>query len=147
MDRTSAATPTPSGIRRLAPPTTSLATTPPQPGADSRLSLAERRPLRSPRRWLWGAYLTGVEAATITFNDGTNQTINILNSVGGAEFIGFTDAGRTIASITINVLDIAGMDDVRYVTPAAGVPEPATLSLFGIALAGIGVLRRCKRSV
>jgi hypothetical protein len=97
----------------------------------------------------WGAYFTGVQLGgeTITFNDGSSQTVGIPNVGSGAEFVGFTDAGQSISSITINVGgDIVGMDDVRYSGPGSGssVPEPATFGLFGIALAGIGILRRRK---
>jgi len=36
--------------------------------------------------------------------------------------------------------------DLRSITPAPGVPEPATLALVGAALAGFGFLRRRKQS-
>ena len=69
----------------------------------------------------FGAYLSGVQNAgeTITFSDGTSQSVDIPNPGfdGGTTFVGFIDAGKSIASITINVNnDIVGVDDVRYVT-------------------------------
>ena len=64
--------------------------------------------------------LSGVQNAgkSITFSDGTSQSVDIPNPGfdGGTTFVGFTDAGKSIASITINVHnDVVGVDDVRYV--------------------------------
>ena len=109
----------------------------------------------------FGTYLTGVQTAfyqdTITFSDGTSQTINVPgvgtdNSDGALDFVGFTDAGKLISSVTINAgpspasgADAIGIDDVRYQTvPAvAATPEPGSLFLVGTgALTMAGVLRR-----
>lgn len=95
----------------------------------------------------FGAYLSGVQNAgeTMTFSDGTSQSVDIPNPGfdGGTTFVGFTDAGKSIASITINVNnDIVGVDDVRYVTDP--VSEPASLALLGGALAGLALTRRRK---
>ena len=75
----------------------------------------------------FGAYLSGVQNAgeTITFSDGTSQSVDIPNPGfdGGTTFVGFTDAGKSIASITINVHnDVVGVDDVRYVADPARRP-------------------------
>ena len=95
----------------------------------------------------FGAYLSGVQNAgeTITFSDGSSQSVDIPNPGfdGGTTFVGFTDAGKTIASITINVSnDVVGVDDVRYAIDP--VPEPASLTLLVGGLAGLALTRRRK---
>jgi hypothetical protein len=100
----------------------------------------------------FGAYLTGVQTAfftdSITFSDGTSQTISLVgagtsSSAGEIAFIGFVDPGKLITSITINAgapgpnsgtgQDAIGVDDVSYM-PAV-VPEPCSLALCVIAAA------------
>ena len=99
----------------------------------------------------FGLYLTGVQTAffqdTITFNDGTSKTVNVPtqlpsnNQNGSLSFVGFTDAGKFISSVTITAsdrfgADAIGIDDVRFVnSPTSAVPEPGALAL----LAGLGV--------
>jgi hypothetical protein len=89
----------------------------------------------------FGAFLSGVQtnffADTITFSDGTSQTILVPGtgtsaSVGELAFVGFTDAGKSISSITItaggpNGADAIGVDDIRY--QSAAVPEPGSIGL------------------
>ena len=107
----------------------------------------------------FAAYLTGIQTAfyqdTFTFTDGTTQTINVpgagtSSSLGAMDFVGFTDAGQSIVSLTINAgnpqgADEIGVDDVRYQTPAVAVtPEPGTFVLAGTGLMAIllGAARR-----
>lgn len=103
----------------------------------------------------FGAYISGVQldGETITFSDGSTQVIPIPNPgpTGGLEFLGFTDAGKMISSITANVQlasvgDIVGVDDVRYgVGGAAAVPDSGTsVLLFGLGLAGLFFVSRTK---
>ena len=96
----------------------------------------------------FGAYISGIQFSneTITFSDGTSQTVTIPGlgaNDGGIAFVGFTDAGASITSITIHAIgsgwqDFVAIDDVRFVTPASNeVPEPATLAIWA-ALAAMG---------
>lgn len=100
----------------------------------------------------FGAYLTGVQtnffSDSITFSDGTSQTITVpgtgtSSSIGEVAFVGFTDAGKSITSITVNAgvpgdagagFDDIGVDDVRY---QVAVPEPSSLAL---CVAGASVM-------
>ena len=90
----------------------------------------------SPAIQSFGAYIDGIQtsAETITFSDGSAQSIAIPQpslSNGGVAFVGFTDAGKQISTVTLNALgDIVGVDDVRYGVSVA-VPEPSTFVLAG----------------
>ncbi|MGA3019426.1 MAG: PEP-CTERM sorting domain-containing protein [Bryobacteraceae bacterium] len=104
----------------------------------------------------WGAYLSGVQLAgeTITFNDGSAESVTIPDpgTGGGIEFLGFTDAGQTFTSLTINTPnsnnsagDFIAVDDVRYETAASttSTPEPGTLGLGAAGLLLLaGAVRR-----
>lgn len=93
----------------------------------------------------FGAYLTGVQtnffSDSVNFSDGTAQTITLAGTgtssgVGEIAFVGFTDAAKSITSITINAgvpasgFDAIGVDDVSFQT---AVPEPSALALCSIA--------------
>ena len=106
----------------------------------------------------FGAFLSGVQdftQDTYTFSDGTSQTIDVPEagtspSVGELVFVGFTDAGKSITSVTVNAgtnaFDSLGVDDVRFQSAAVTTPEPnsavllLTGCLFGLAL----WFRRCR---
>ena len=101
----------------------------------------------------FGAYFTGVQLTgeTITFNDGSSKTVAIPNPGGsGIEFVGFTDAGKFISSVTITATgDIIGVDDVRFgrQAPSANTPEGSSLAMMalgGLPLA-IGFGRKFRR--
>jgi len=93
----------------------------------------------------WGAWFTGVgtvpdTAVSVAFTDGTAQSYSPLgSSSGGVSFFGFTDPGKSIASVTVQEVltglarDIFGIDDVQFVYSAA-----ALLSDLANAVKGVG---------
>lgn len=102
----------------------------------------------------FGAYITGLQTdsvpqETVTFNDGSSETIDVPTSTGGGgAFVGFTDFGQDIASVTYDAtFDIVALDDIRYASTSAAVPEPITISLFGAGLAGAVAMRRRRKKV
>ncbi|MGI4788802.1 MAG: hypothetical protein ACRYFS_08125 [Janthinobacterium lividum] len=100
----------------------------------------------------FGAYLTGVQldGETITLSDGSVISIPNPGLTGGCQFLGFTDPGKTITSVTINPYgDAIGVDDIQYVTNP--VPEASTTVSFGLLLAlgmgGVVITARKKKAV
>jgi hypothetical protein len=100
----------------------------------------------------FGAYFSGIQTNffqdVIAFSDGTSQTINIpgagtSNSSGALDFVGFTDVGASIASVTLTAgvpgsgQDFMGVDDVRYQN---AVPEPSTWAMMIIGFACLGYM-------
>ena len=82
----------------------------------------------------FGGYFAGVQnfsTNTITFSDGSSQVVNFVQASGGVPLLGFTDAGKSITSITIDgANDAISMDDLRYTT----IPEPASVAAIGLGL-------------
>ncbi len=111
--------------------------------------------------YAFGAYFSGIQTAffpdVVTFSDGTAQSILIPgtgtnNSVGALSFVGFTDAGKAITSITLNAgsaslgADAIGVDDVRFAV--AAVPETATWAMMIVGFGAVGAgLRRRRQGV
>lgn len=105
----------------------------------------------------FGFYVNGLQTnlvpqQTIVYVDGSSatQTINFPSAInGGGAFVGFIDFGQHISSVTFNATnDILGFDDLRFGrsknNPSGpnSVPEPTTLALFGLGLAGFASVRR-----
>lgn len=95
-----------------------------------------------------GDDFNGVQALINVFVGGVfSQTVNLVGD-GDAGTTDFQDLSA-IANITrieiVSVTDPAGLvyDDFAFTTDGH-VPEPATLALFGLGLAGLGVTRRRK---
>jgi len=91
----------------------------------------------------FGVYITGLQTdlvpqETLTFSDGATQTIDTPAATGGGgAFMGFTDFGKSIASVTYNATDdIVALDDVRYASSA--IPEASTWAMMLIGFAGLG---------
>lgn len=103
----------------------------------------------------FGAYITGLQTnfvvgQTLQFSDGSSQTIGVPNSInGGGAFVGFTDFGKSVTSITYNaqsgsIGDIIAIDDVRFGN-GGGVPEPATWAMMLLGFGGLGSMIRMRR--
>jgi len=95
----------------------------------------------------FGAYFTGTQlpGMTLTFDDGSARAIDVPGFFG-ADYVGFTDFGRSISKVTFNAKsDIMAIDDVTFTLSSA--PEPATWALMiaGFGLAGCAL--RARRQV
>lgn len=99
---------------------------------------------------LSGGFFDAVGATTIEAYDSMGNVLgSITNSQTGVEFYGLFDAGGSnIAGISFFITgnEPAGfaIDNVTFgdASVVVGTPEPASLALFGLALAGIGMARR-----
>ncbi len=78
-----------------------------------------------------------------------SQQVSVVNNGGGSgfAFLGFTDAGEMISSITVSSPgDFDGLDDVRFGRigiPA--VPEPATWAMMLVGFGFIGGAMRARK--
>ncbi|MGP8271493.1 MAG: hypothetical protein ACLQLH_15610 [Terracidiphilus sp.] len=106
----------------------------------------------------FGAYLSGVQLYfyqdKITFSDGTSETINVpgvTDGTGSVDFVGFTDPGKSISSVTITsgaggYGDYIGIDDVSYNLPGTVTPEPSTEVLMLTGCLALGLLMWKRRA-
>jgi|ERR1039458_4344454 hypothetical protein len=94
-----------------------------------------------------GMYITGLQTnlvpqETITFSDGSSETIDTPSAInGGGAFVGFTDIGASIVSVSYNATnDAVSLDDVQYGSVTVTTPEPGTLSMILMGLVALGLL-------
>jgi hypothetical protein len=101
----------------------------------------------------FGFYISGLQTdivaqQTLTFSDGSTQVIDTPSAInGGGAFIGFTDFGKSIVSLTYNATsDIVAIDDIRFFAGPA-VPEPATWAMMIAGFGAVGFAMRRRRNV
>ena len=96
----------------------------------------------------FGFYLSGVQLGglTVNFVDGGQQSVGITNYGSGVQFFGASGFSSAVSGFTLNATnDIIGLDDLRFTSAAAAVPEPGVWAMMIVGFFGIGaMLRRAK---
>jgi hypothetical protein len=95
---------------------------------------------------VWDLGTVGSTIFTVALSSGGSMVYNLTDAVNGLQsFYGVIDSMTSFTSVTLTNSDggdVVEFDNVKYGTAPSIIPEPRTLALFGIGLAGLGYARR-----
>ena len=78
-----------------------------------------------------------------------STTVNLLAPLTTSTFVGFISTGPAFTILTMDIVGLAGppnadTNDFIVGTAVSSIPEPGTLAILGLGLAGLGFARRRK---
>jgi hypothetical protein len=103
----------------------------------------------------FGAFFTGLQpdlsTDSLTFSDGSSESFTIPSNAddnGGVSYLGFTDPGAMITSVTVSIADKTttpdhfGVSNVQFVNSPSPTPEPSQLTAMFIGAGFLAFLMR-----